>query len=242
MTNYFNFIFFQVVNPILHMCDRCVKPILIYGRLGCKHVLCLSCATALKNTNGQCTRCSSRVSQVEQASFGQIWMCSHGGSRYGQDGCQRTYLSERDLKAHVNFRHLKNQPKKVPSAEEIAAATAALMAVDRKMRVPPPSTQAGQVNVPVSAGLPNFSQPPPVINRTPTNLITVPIQDNNTSGSTGSSGAPPPASDYWTTNKFNQPPPSYYQRPPPNHYQSSQQQSSYEWTGSRTGSSGYHRR
>ena len=115
------------------------------------------------------------------------------------------------------------------------------MAVDRKMRVPPPSTQAGQVNVPVSAGLPNFSQPPPVINRTPTNLITVPIQDNNTSGSTGS-GAPPPASDYWTTNKFNQPPPSYYQRPPPNHYQSSQQQSSYEWTGSRTGSSGYHRR
>lgn len=227
------------------MCDRCVKPILIYGRLGCKHVLCLSCALELKNTNGKCPRCSSRVSQVEQASFGQIWMCSHGGSRYGQDGCQRTYLSERDLKAHVNFRHLKNQPKKaVPSAEEIAAATAALMAVDRKMRVPPPTTgaAAGQVSVPVSStGLPNFSQPPPVINRTPTNLITVPIQDNNTSGSTGS-GAPPPASDYWTTNKFNQPPPSYYQRPPPNHYQSSQQQSSYEWTGSRTGSSGYHRR
>ena len=225
------------------MCDKCNRPILIYGRLGCKHVLCLACATALKSQNGQCLRCPTRVSTVEQASFGQIFMCSHGGSRYGQDGCQRTYLSDRDLKAHVNFRHLKNQPKKVPSAEEIAAATAALIAVDRKMRVPPPAATAS-APAPPSTGMPNFSQPPPVINRTPTNLITVPIQDNSdsrsasTGGASGSAGAP---TEYWN-NKFNQPPPSYYQRPPPTHYQSSQS-SSYEWnSGSRTSSSGYHRR
>lgn len=33
-------------------------------------------------------------------------MCTHGGSRYGNDGCRRTYLSQRDLRAHINHRHV----------------------------------------------------------------------------------------------------------------------------------------
>lgn len=33
-------------------------------------------------------------------------MCTHGGSRYGTTGCRRTYLSQRDLQAHINHRHI----------------------------------------------------------------------------------------------------------------------------------------
>jgi E3 ubiquitin-protein ligase Hakai len=35
----------QVLNPMIHCCDQCLKPILIYGRMiPCKHVFCLACA------------------------------------------------------------------------------------------------------------------------------------------------------------------------------------------------------
>jgi hypothetical protein len=37
---------------------------------------------------------------VEQAHLGQVFMCHHGGGRYGFEGCRRTYLSQRDLQAH----------------------------------------------------------------------------------------------------------------------------------------------
>lgn len=33
-------------------------------------------------------------------------MCTYGGSRYGNTGCRRTYLSQRDLQAHINHRHI----------------------------------------------------------------------------------------------------------------------------------------
>ena len=60
-------------------------------------------------------------------------------SRYGSDGCRRTYLSERDLNAHVDFRHLK-QPQtsssnNLPSTEAINAATAALAATSAEQNV-----------------------------------------------------------------------------------------------------------
>merc|ERR1711971_1119983 len=90
----------RVVNPILHVCDKCKRPILQYGRLTCKHVLCLNCATIQKQSGGACGRCNAKVLAVEQAGLGCIYMCSYGGSRYGPDGCRRTYLSERDLEAH----------------------------------------------------------------------------------------------------------------------------------------------
>ena len=35
----------KVLNPMIHCCDQCLKPILIYGRMiPCKHVFCLGCA------------------------------------------------------------------------------------------------------------------------------------------------------------------------------------------------------
>merc|ERR1712150_334169 len=97
----------------------------------------------------------------EQAGLGSIYMCSHGGSRYGSNGCRRTYLSQRDLQAHIQHRHMKQQQSafagstsaaasqnqlaqpnshnssnqllvptatQLPSAQEIAAATAAIVA------------------------------------------------------------------------------------------------------------------
>lgn len=253
----------RVVNPILHTCDKCKRPILQYGRLTCKHVLCYNCATIQKQAGGACARCNAKVLAVEQAGLGAIYMCSHGGSRYGPDGCRRTYLSDRDLEAHKKFRHSEKVvpsggggAKGVPSAEAIAAATAALVQAEnhsRKMRVPPPGSSG-------VGGLPNFSQPPPpVMQQRSTNLITVPIQDNT--GATASN-------DYWTpSNKvpppnMHQPPPNYYhqrphlqqggqsqqapqQQPHQNqHYSSQVSQGSYnEWSSkSRTSSSGYHRR
>lgn len=259
------------MNPILHVCDKCKRPILIYGRLTCKHVLCFNCATALQQSGGQCGRCHAKVHQVEQANLSCIFMCSHGGSKYGPDGCRRTYLSERDLQAHVDFRHSGKPPKQlsqqqtmsqqkssqqqpavssVPSAEAIAAATAALVAENhhRKLRIPPPGSNNGS-----NPALPNFSQPPPtVMTQRSTNLITVPIQDSNSSSN---------ATDFWTQNKvpLHQPPPNYYSQRPPQGTQSGAGpqgggggSSSYsqlptgsynEWSNnSRTGASGYHRR
>lgn len=44
--------------------------------------------------------------RVEQSGLGTVFMCTHGGSRYGNTGCRRTYLSQRDLQAHINHRHV----------------------------------------------------------------------------------------------------------------------------------------
>ncbi|XP_069703319.1 E3 ubiquitin-protein ligase Hakai-like isoform X3 [Periplaneta americana] len=93
----------KVLNPMIHCCDKCMKPILIYGRMiPCKHVFCLSCA---KREDKVCPRCLEKVTRVEQTGLGTVFMCTHGGTRYGNAGCRRTYLSQRDLQAHINHRH-----------------------------------------------------------------------------------------------------------------------------------------
>ncbi len=100
---------------MIHCCEKCGRPILIYGRMiPCKHVFCHDCARAnlesaaegKSGSGGSCSRCGDRVARVEQAGLGSIYMCSHGGSRYGSDGCRRTYLSQRDLQAHIHHRHM----------------------------------------------------------------------------------------------------------------------------------------
>lgn len=95
----------KVLNPMIHCCDQCEKPILIYGRMiPCKHVFCLRCARA--EPIKICPRCKEKVIRVEQSGLGTVFMCTHGGSRYGNTGCRRTYLSQRDLQAHINHRHV----------------------------------------------------------------------------------------------------------------------------------------
>lgn len=88
----------KVLNPMIHCCDQCenVKPILIYGRMiPCKHVFCLKCGR--EEPLKVCPRCKEKVVRVEQSGLGTVFMCTHGGSRYGTTGCRRTYLSQRDL-------------------------------------------------------------------------------------------------------------------------------------------------
>lgn len=95
----------KVMNPMIHCCDLCDKPILIYGRMiPCKHVFCLRCARS--EPFKSCPRCKEKVLRVEQSGLGTVFMCTFGGSRYGNTGCRRTYLSQRDLQAHINHRHI----------------------------------------------------------------------------------------------------------------------------------------
>ena len=112
---------------MIHCCDTCERPILIYGRMiPCKHVFCLACA---HEKSGSCSRCGDKVIRVEQAGLGSIFMCTHGGSRYGNDGCRRTYLSQRDLQAHIQHRHVNKQQQQQQQAAAAAAAKASLPAL-----------------------------------------------------------------------------------------------------------------
>lgn len=164
----------KVLNPMIHCCDKCLKPILIYGRLiPCKHVFCLGCG---KKEDQQCPRCKDKVVRVEQTSLGNVFMCTHGGSRYGNDGCRRTYLSQRDLQAHINHRHLRlssshseKEPQKI--------STVSLSHVQTNSR---------------SVG----SHIPVLHSRS--NLVSVPIQDSGTAALTQPSYfvAPPTTAAY----------------------------------------------
>ena len=71
----------KVLNPMIHSCDKCLKPILIYGRMiPCKHVFCLGCAKQFGEER-LCPRCNDKVTRVEQAGLGNIFLCTIGGSR-----------------------------------------------------------------------------------------------------------------------------------------------------------------
>ncbi|CAL8093558.1 unnamed protein product [Calicophoron daubneyi] len=82
---------------VFHFCDVCNLPVVIYGRLlPCKHVLCYTCAMKLP---GKCHRCQKAVQTVERCFVGGIFMC------FENENCRRTYLSQRDLQAHIDHRH-----------------------------------------------------------------------------------------------------------------------------------------
>lgn len=92
-------------------------------------------------------------------------MCTHGGTRYGSSGCRRTYLSQRDLQAHINHRHVSTtiQPMEVPvEPERVSVRT---------------KTNDPRSNISISS---NVRQRPTTIQSSGvrTNLITVPIQDS----------------------------------------------------------------
>ena len=53
-------------------------------------------------------RCRERVERIEPAGIGQIFVCTFGGSKHGYSGCRRSYLSQRDLLAHIKHRHQKD--------------------------------------------------------------------------------------------------------------------------------------
>lgn len=118
----------KVLNPMIHCCDQCEKPILIYGRMiPCKHVFCLPCARS--EPIKICPRCKEKVVRVEKSGLGSVFMCTHGGSRYGNTGCRRTYLSSRDLQAHINHRHV---APLTPTAENKVSDSKILTVAQRK--------------------------------------------------------------------------------------------------------------
>lgn len=117
-----------------------------------------------KQEQKQCPRCLEKVSRVEQTGLGTVFMCTHGGTRYGSSGCRRTYLSQRDLQAHINHRHVSslNPPLEVLEPER-----------------PQPRPKAGDPRGPITIPT-NVRQRPTSLQASGvrTNLITVPIQDS----------------------------------------------------------------
>nr|KAG5691670.1 hypothetical protein BaRGS_014125 [Batillaria attramentaria] len=189
----------KVFDPQIHLCEKCQYPILVYGRmLPCKHVFCLDCAKKYEKL------CPS------------------------VNGCRRTYLSKRDLQAHIAHRH----------------SVKASSGPSGVIRHPPPALHvqhpAGQLRMPMA---PIQQQPPPTtmesyvtaqvqgmggggsgggISRTNQNLITVPIHDEG-ADSYHTSRRQPEMSSYpgvphtVPTAHPTAPPPAAYSSTPPPH-------------------------
>ncbi|XP_059609536.1 uncharacterized protein LOC132256943 [Phlebotomus argentipes] len=173
----------KVLNPMIHCCDKCLKPILIYGRMiPCKHVFCLACAPTepLK----ECFRCKEKVCRVEQSGLGSVFMCTHGGSRYGSKGCRRTYLSQRDLQAHINHRHM---PHLVANQENSSSDVTMTEPLKPTPTTNPRKLSGSENSAPLRANVrtsQQYSVNIPVVQSqqtTRTNLITVPLQDSQQS-------------------------------------------------------------
>ncbi|PAA92036.1 hypothetical protein BOX15_Mlig033081g6 [Macrostomum lignano] len=88
---------------VLHFCDACDRPIQSFGRLlPCKHAACRTCAQSSK----LCPRCQDPIEDTEIVPASQLHICMHDSAApHGRSGCKRTYLSQRDLLAHIEHRH-----------------------------------------------------------------------------------------------------------------------------------------
>ncbi|XP_063890509.1 E3 ubiquitin-protein ligase Hakai isoform X2 [Helicoverpa armigera] len=201
----------KVLNPMIYCCDICSKPILIYGRMiPCKHVFCLSCARA---EHTHCPRCREKVLRVEQTGLGTVFMCTHSGTRYGNTGCRRTYLSQRDLQAHINHRHVSSGAVESKPEPEAPSNTVAIV----KPLTLPPSAGDPRGHPHAHAG----GERP----RARSNLITVPIQDQTDSHAyynyypppqpVPPPSLPPVSSVPVLAHTMSVPPPTYYATAPP---------------------------
>ncbi|KAK3101909.1 hypothetical protein FSP39_007269 [Pinctada imbricata] len=114
----------KVVDPLIHCCEKCLLPILIYGRMiPCKHVFCFDCA---RKTDKTCPRCEEPVSRIEQSALGTVFICNHGGPKHGTEGCRRTYLSSRDLQAHIYHRHIRDAQQSAPPSVKPSSVSKSL--------------------------------------------------------------------------------------------------------------------
>lgn len=133
-------------------------------QIPCKHVFCLSCS---HQNDKQCPRCNEKVLRVEKTGLGTVFMCQ-------TESCKRTYLSQRDLQAHIEHRHMRRQP------------TATALNPSNAVNVIPPVTNtpkemSGSHARSASFSTSSFQSPIPVVSSR-SNLITVPIQDEVSTG------------------------------------------------------------
>lgn len=106
--------------------------------------------------------------RIEQAALGTVFVCTFGGTKHGVSGCHRTYLSQRDLQAHVAHRHF--------GASREAAA---------QQVVPPELLPATAAARPTPAGAVvayNVNQPMPAMIGDASNLVFRPRQPTSVSG------------------------------------------------------------
>lgn len=174
--------------------------------------------------------------RVEQASLGNVFMCTHGGSRYGNDGCRRTYLSQRDLQAHINHRHLR-LTSAPPEKEPQKISTVSLTHPQAGSRnpgshIPALHTRSNLVSIPIqdsTSSQQGYFVPPP---STAAYTYTYPNQTGHTSyGSQSFYAAPAQVGSSYPN--FQQPPPTALP-PPPMHsqqYDSGQTFQNSQWNG-----------
>ncbi|KAF5892514.1 E3 ubiquitin-protein ligase Hakai-like isoform X2 [Clarias magur] len=147
----------------VHFCDKCGLPIKIYGRMiPCKHVFCYDCAVLYeKKSDKTCPGCTEPVQRIEQCQRGSLYMCSI------VQGCKRTYLSQRDLQAHINHRHIragKPGASRVEPPHPTPALTPTLTSEppDRFRLPPPPHLPKSHPLIPPPLqGHDPYGQPPP---------------------------------------------------------------------------------
>jgi len=101
----------------VHLCDICAEPILYYGRLiPCKHVFCYDCAIEIQEKltlPGCCLNCNERIARIERVELNSMYICNHDKI------CKRTYLSQRDLLAHIQHRHTKKEKSNSSSEKSL---------------------------------------------------------------------------------------------------------------------------
>ncbi|XP_076152777.1 E3 ubiquitin-protein ligase Hakai isoform X1 [Alosa pseudoharengus] len=147
----------------VHFCDKCGLPVKTYGRMiPCKHVFCYDCALLHeKKGDKMCPglviySCTDPVQRIEQCQRGSLYMCSV------VQGCKRTYLSQRDLQAHVNHRHMRAGKPSGGRADSHHHHPPS--DVSDRFRLPPPLLPKPHVMMPPSMGHGGhdpYGQPPP---------------------------------------------------------------------------------
>ena len=111
------------------------------------------------------------MQRIEQCPLGSVWLCALTAS------CRRTYLSQRDLQAHINHRHKPSIPPVLPQLLPPVSSLGLPITVP-----PPPLMQPNPGNDPyllVQAQVPPVSNPlsaptrvPPVSTPVPTPGLT----------------------------------------------------------------------
>jgi E3 ubiquitin-protein ligase Hakai len=114
-------------------------------------VFCFDCAK--NQVEKICPRCKESFSIIEQTALGTVFICTIGGGKQTPRGCKRTYLSQRDLNAHIQHRH--NRPATTTPGQPVT------LEINPKL-VPP--------NKPSSANLPPSSISQQIASTLPGNI------------------------------------------------------------------------